>query len=298
MIRDEFGEEGAPRADAEGKHSVVAEIGLKNQERIQNLEQELQNSTNDLRLKTQRVGQYDLPQRNAYFFWFYTYFILQFLFTMALVYAWINVYNLQHSFKVNPIPLLFALVVTLTIAGCFFCNFKSWTLLSVVSINLCFSLLVSLGVVYSDSTFLLECMGLIALYSFLLMLLNAQHKCLYSPGVIIVLTLLGTLLAIWYFVYMPATQEFSNVANVLDTPGYRLERLLGLIFTVFVCCIYILHFEQQVQEQYLLQTELEASVHLYVHTLFFIYVLAQIVHLWTVRLRRCRRGVSAGMEEF
>ena len=193
----------------------------------------------------------------------------------------------------NPAQLGMILLLTIIISSFFLCGFRRWKLLALVSINVSVSLLVSLGVIYTDSTFLLESMFVVLLFASALCLLNLQNKFSYSSGVMVCFVFLIFLVSLWHFLYLPYSDELSNIQNMWGTAGPKIERLVALICTVSLCCGYILYYEEKAKSQYLLNEDLEAAIYLYIHVLFFIYVMLQIFHFWSVRCRRARRGMEA-----
>ena len=223
----------------------------------------------------------------------YGWLVFQFASTIGLVYIWINWYPLKEAFEENPVQLGLVLLLSLTTAGFFLCGFRRWTFLSLLASNLSVSLLVSLGVLYTDSTFLLESMLAVMLFAGLLGLLNLQRRFSYSSGVIVCLVFLLFLLSLWHFIYLPYHQAFFNTKTLWNSTGPAVERLIALIFTVALCCGYILYYEENAKSHYLLSEDIEAALYLYLHILFFIYIMAQIVHFWSVRCRRARRGMDA-----
>ena len=249
--------------------------------------------TSVLRHKTQRVGQWEIADRNRFFVRMYLSFCFQFVSTMALVFAWVWVYKIKDEFRRDPLPLSMAIFVGFLISCFFLCGFRRWTVLSLLAINVTFSLLVGIGVLYTDSTFLLECMGAVAIFAGLLVALNSQQKWAYSTGVLVCLIFLLFLMSLWHFVYVPYHTEFTSLNSIFDTVGLKVERLVALVVTVFACCGYMIYFEEEVKRNYLINEHLHASIHLYLHILIFIYVLAQLLHFWSLRCRRCRRGADA-----
>ena len=274
--------------NASFKQTVQEEISLLKED-----SERQEKETSVLRHKTQRVGQWEIAERNFFFVRMYLSFCFQFVFTMALVFAWVWVYKIKEEFREDPLPLSVAILVGSLISCFFLCGFRRWTLLSLVSINLTFSLLVGIGVLYTDSTFLLECMGAVAIFAALLVVLNSQQKWAYSTGVLVCLMFMLFLMTLWHFVYVPYHAEFTSLNSVFDTVGLKVERLVALVVTVFACCGYMIYFEEGVKKNYLINEHLHASIHLYLHILIFIYVLAQLLHFWSLRCRRCRRGADA-----
>lgn len=248
--------------------------------------------TEALRYKTQKVGQWDVAERNKFFVKMYSSFLFQFLSTIVLVFLWINIYPLKTIFRENPIPLSAAIFSGMIISFFFLCGFRKWVFLSLISLNLTFSMLVGIGVLYADSTFLIECMGGVSVFSGFLIVLNIQKRFAYSTGVLICLIFLLFLMTVWHFIYLPYHSEFSSLNSIFDSTGVKVERLIALVSTVFLCCGYMLYFEQIVKTEYLIEEHVQASIHLYLHILFFIYLIFQLLHLWSVRCRRCRRGAD------
>lgn len=268
--------------------SIREELALLKHESKQN-----ERETEVLRRKTQRVGQWEIPDRNRFFAKMYLSFVAQFAATMALVFAWVSVYQLKQKFREDPLPLSAAIFIGGLISCFFLCGFRRWVVISLVSINVTFSLLVGVGVLYTDSTFLLECMGAVTIFALMLVLLNTQQKWAYSTGVLVCLVFLLFLMSLWHFIYVPYHSAFTSLNSVFDTVGFRVERLVALVVTVFMCCGYMIFFEEEVKRNYLLDQHLQASVQLYLRLLVFIYALTQLLHFWSVRCRRCRRGADA-----
>ena len=273
---------------AEARASLQEDVS-----RLQKKQEEQEEKVAALKLRTQRVGQWGVTDRNAFFARMYAWFVCQFAATIGLVYTWINVYPLKQTFEENPLQLGFVLLLSLSTAGFFLCGFRRWTLVAMLASNLSVSLLVSLGVLYTDSTFLLESMLAVMLFAAALGLLNLQTKFSYSSGVLLCLVFLLCLVSLWHFIYLPYQKTLFSMNTLWAPAAPAIERLIALILTVGLCCGYMLYYEERAKSQYLLPEATEASIHLYLQILFFIYVMAQLVHFWSVRCRRARRGMDA-----
>jgi len=281
--------------DQVSEKDVCASLNQKEINKLKAQLQLLERNTKSIQEKTQFLGQYDLDVRRRFLCLMYVWFSLQFLFSGILIWLWIYHFNLQEVFVNNPILVGWSLVLVTVILLFYFFGFHSWNMLTLFLTNVLFSVLVSTGMIYSDSTFLLECMIGIWCFAVFLIILNAQQKVSYSPGIIVCIIVLVFLISTWHFVYEPHRNTLYSVRSFLGT-GYHIERLFFLIFTIAACCAYILVYEEEVKKQYLIDQHVTASIYLYIRILFFVYVLGQLLHWWSIKLRRCRRGAYAFTE--
>lgn len=263
--------------------------------RLELQHQQQEDKEAELREKTLTVGGWSQKVQARFFRTVYFILSAQYLFLFSLVYSLTYFTNVHLLLAENPLPLTIFCLLAATFVCFSFLGFHNLTLATIILSNLMVGLLVSWGLLYTEPTFLLYNLVILSIFSLVMALLNSQNHVPYYPAGIVFLVLLVFMYSTWHLVYLPYYEEAQE--NSWTAPGPRLERLAATLFTSTLCSVYILYFENYAKNVYKRHQTLQAALDLYLRTLFFIYIVSQIVHLWTQKCRRCRRAADIMEEE-
>lgn len=246
----------------------------------------------ELREKTLTIGGW--PKKEQARFFRTVYFVLstQYFFLFFVVYSLRHWVDLHALLAENFVPLSIFSLVALTFVCFAFLGFHDFALTTLIFSNVVVGLLVSWGLLYAEPTFLLYNLLILSAFSLVMALLNSQRQVPYYPAGMVFLVLFIFLVCTWHLVYLPYYESVEENGNSWATPGPRLEHLAATLFTSTLCSLYILYFENYAKNIYKRHQTMQAALELYFQTLFFIYILSQVVHLWTQKCRRCRRAAD------